>query len=279
MQQIPLFDITTLESLAEKSGFPSPAVRGETAEIFFVTDGSLVRNFNLVSIRLNRNDFHLSLPGDVTFIEGIPENAAGYYCRFNQAFLEEVYLKNHIADDLAFINSFMYHYPLRLSGRIPERLKNIFSVLCDMNMQREKPSQLIQAYLVTAICEIRQLMDSLHLNPFPSGAFRIAKQYYELLMKHITKNRDLAFYAALQGITPNHLNKSVKAVTGRTAIALRTEATVLEAKLQLRQAGKPISDIAMELGFSELSCFSFFFKKTTGYTPLEYRKKTMSKSG
>ncbi|MDR2626405.1 MAG: AraC family transcriptional regulator [Dysgonamonadaceae bacterium] len=269
----PLFDIVTLEDYAGKFNLPSPAERRDTTEIFFVTGGSLVRNFNLGSIRLNRNDLHLSLPGDATFVEATMGDVAGYYCRFNDAFLEDVYLKKHIEDDLAFINSFMYHYPLRVSGRVSGRLKNIFSVLCEMNVDREQHSSLIHAYLVTAIREIKHLMDSLHLNPFPSRAFQVTRQYYDLLMKHVAENRDVEYYAGLLGITPNHLNKSVKAVTGKTAIALRTEATVLEAKLQLRETHLPVSGIAFELGFSDLSYFSHLFKKETGYTPLGYRKK------
>jgi AraC-like DNA-binding protein len=273
MQQIPLFDIIPLEAFAKNIDAPSPARQGDVVEIFFVTSGVLIRNFNLSAIRLNKDDFHLSLPGQITSVEEVGKEVSGYYCRFNGEWLEQIYLKNNIPDDLAFINSFMYRYPIRLPSRVGERLKNIFSILCEMNIRQEKFSRLIHTYLITAIYEIKQLIDDLHLNPFPSKAFQLTGQYYDLLAKHIADKREMDFYAKQLGVTPNHLNKAVKAVTGKTAVTVRTEICLLEAKLQLKQTHKPIADIAFELAFSELSYFSRFFKKATGYSPSEYRKK------
>jgi AraC-like DNA-binding protein len=278
MQQVPLFDIIPLETFVEKVDVPSLAKQSDVVEIFFVTSGSLIRSFNLNVIRLNKDDLHLSLPGQITSIEDVRGEVSGYYCRFNDEWLEQVYLKNHIIDDLAFINSFIYRYPIRLPETIRERLKNIFSILCEMNIRQEKFSQLIHAYLITAIYEIKQLINDLHLNSFPSKAFLLTGQYYDLLMKYIAGKREMDFYAGLLGVTPNHLNKAVKAVTGKTAVAVRTEICLLEAKLQLKQIHKSIADIAFELGFSELSYFSRFFKKATGCNPLEYRKKITTHS-
>jgi AraC-like DNA-binding protein len=74
------------------------------------------------------------------------------------------------------------------------------------------------------------------------------------------------------GISPNHLNKSVKAVTGRTAIIILNEMNLQEAKMQLKYTNLSIGEIAFRLGFKDLSYFSRFFKKATGLSPLEYRK-------
>jgi AraC-like DNA-binding protein len=175
-------------------------------------------------------------------------------------------------DDLALINSFMHRYPLRLSVTVGERVENIFAILCKMNLHREKYLQLIHAYLIPAIYEIRQLMDDLHLDRFPSKAFLITWRYYEHLTKHVLEDRDIAFYARMQGITSNHMNKSIKDVTGKTATQLRTEVIIMEAKRQLRQTAKSISEISWGLNFPDLAYFSAFFRKTTGYTPMEYRK-------
>ncbi len=237
-----------------------------------VTGGYLVRNFNMNTIRINKREFHLLLEKQITSIQEYAPDTSGYYCCFGDHFLEQVYLKNDLLNDLTYINSFMHQYPLRLSGTVYERLRNIFSVLLTLYQYPEENIRLLHTYLVTAVCEVKQLMNRLDLNPYPSKAFFIAGRYNDLLIEHITENRDIDYYASRLGVSPNHLNKCVRIATGKTAVTVRNEMTLLEAKLQLRQNEKSISDIAFDLGFSEPSYFTRFFKKYTGDTPFEYRK-------
>jgi AraC-like DNA-binding protein len=271
-----LFDIIRPEAFTADTLPALTRKPHDEVAVFFVTHGSLIINFNSNAVRLNKYDVHLSLPGHVASIEETSGQATGYYCRFNPAFLEEGYLKNNIVDDLTFINSFMSRYPVRLSAPAGERLSRIFSTLHEMNRHQEKQAHLIRAYLITAVCEIKHLMDSLHLDTFPSKYFHTTAQYCDLLSKHIADRHDMRFYADRLGITPNHLNKSVRAVTGKPATAVQTEVYVQEAKRQLQQNHKRVTDIAFELGFEDLSYFSRFFKKATGYTPVAYRKKILA---
>jgi len=74
-------------------------------------------------------------------------------------------------------------------------------------------------------------------------------------------------------ISPNHLNKAVKAATGKSPSVWIDEAIVLEAKVLLYQSQYAISDVAGELGLHDPSYFSRLFKKYEGITPQNFRAR------
>ena len=239
-------------------------------EFFFVTKGYLVRTLNFFSIRVNSREVHISLDGQLSSLSECSEDIAGFYCAFSNEFTDEVYWDD-IMKDLTFINSFMFRYPLRLFNPVFERLKYGFSILSELNQSFAKNKPLIIVYLTTVICEIKQLLLQLDSNTFSTKSFWITKRYQDLLTEYTSAPQDISHYASLLGITPNHLNKSVKATTGKTAISLKNEMMLLEAKIQLKQSHVSISEIAFNLGFSDLSYFSRFFKKGVGLSPQQYR--------
>lgn len=77
-------------------------------------------------------------------------------------------------------------------------------------------------------------------------------------------------------MTPNHLNKCVKATTGKSAHELLDDMLLLEAKVMLKQTGLSIAEVAFRIGKTELSDFGRFFKQKTDL-PREYRKRTEKK--
>ncbi len=265
------FIIIPLEQFLEREQFVSSSRTNELNEIFFITNGNLIRKLNKNMIQINRYDLHLSLRGQEVAICDYSENPEGYYCAFGNDFFEGLFLKESIVKDLDFINGFMYRYPLRLTKPVYERLLNIFVILEELFRAYDKNKSLIHSYLVVVICEVKQMITNMCLDLYPTKSFFIVRQYNELLEKHITSQRDIDFYASQLGISPNHLNKSVKAATGKTAVGLRNEIILQEAKLQIRQSKASMEEIAFELGFSDVSYFCRFFKKATGYSPLKYR--------
>jgi AraC-like DNA-binding protein len=80
-------------------------------------------------------------------------------------------------------------------------------------------------------------------------------------------------FAEKLNISPDHLNKSIKLLTGKTAKELIQSKVSTEAKRLLYFSDLSNKEIAFQLGFREPSHFSTFFKKCTGQSPSEYRKK------
>lgn len=78
-------------------------------------------------------------------------------------------------------------------------------------------------------------------------------------------------YAGRLGVSANHLNRTVKGATGRSAGEWVDISRIALSKLLLRQSDMPIIDIAIRSGFEDQSYFSRFFKKHTGLTPSQFR--------
>ncbi len=241
-------------------------------EIFLLTSGYIIRNCDFNDIRLNDRDIHLSLSRQVTSVSEFSPSVKGYYCCFSDEFIKQIYMKENVENDLEFISSFLFRYPLRLNKKIFNHIEYLFDALLKLDFRCEPDKSLMQVYLTAVIYEIKKLMIESGLDFYPSKAFLITKKYNDLLTANVGAERSVDFYARQLDITPNHLNKSVKAVTGRTAITVLNEMSIQEAKMQLRYTSLSISDIAFQLGFEDLSYFSRFFKKTTGMTPMEYRR-------
>ncbi|MFH6999423.1 helix-turn-helix domain-containing protein [Flavobacterium sp. FlaQc-57] len=96
-------------------------------------------------------------------------------------------------------------------------------------------------------------------------------QFLTVLAIHYRKQHHVQFYAGSLYVTPGHLNKMVKLLTGKSAKTFIIEALVIEAKNLLDDSQHSIAKIADELEFSSAANFSVFFKRHTSVLPSEYR--------
>ena len=72
---------------------------------------------------------------------------------------------------------------------------------------------------------------------------------------------------------PNHLNAVVKEITGLTALTFIHNHLLQLAKSYLAQTDLSVKEVAYTLYFESPNNFSSFFKKRTGFTPLQYRQQ------
>ncbi|MEO9901712.1 helix-turn-helix domain-containing protein [Nisaea sp.] len=110
----------------------------------------------------------------------------------------------------------------------------------------------------------------------PSGTGRgrrVVQRFEELLDQHLHTTRSVASFAAMMAVTPTHLSRTVKEVTGSTAGAIIQDRVLLEAKRRLVFSDHPVAEIAYALDFSSPSYFSRFFTARTGETPASFRRR------
>ena len=70
----------------------------------------------------------------------------------------------------------------------------------------------------------------------------------------------------------NHLNSSVKKITGKPTTTLITDTMIHEAKALLQHTNWSVAEIAYALGFEYPTYFNNFFKKKTGQIPRSVRE-------
>ncbi|WP_299365181.1 AraC family transcriptional regulator [Winogradskyella sp.] len=86
------------------------------------------------------------------------------------------------------------------------------------------------------------------------------------------KTHSPSFYAEQLAVHPNHLNATVKQITGHTAKNHIQNHIMRLAKSRLLQTDMSIKEIAYNLHFDAPNNFNSFFKKQTGLTPNSFRK-------
>lgn len=74
-------------------------------------------------------------------------------------------------------------------------------------------------------------------------------------------------------LNPDYLSRLFKSETGRSVIEYLLELRMEEAKKLLVETKEQVSEIAVKVGYSDISYFTKQFKKFFGISPREYRKR------
>ena len=96
---------------------------------------------------------------------------------------------------------------------------------------------------------------------------------FQKLLKRKSPIESIAKLAKEVGITPTHLNRVCRKVSGKTTLTLVHEALVEKAKNYLAHTGYSVAEIAFMLHFEYQNHFARVFKKITGVSPVLYRKE------
>lgn len=107
----------------------------------------------------------------------------------------------------------------------------------------------------------------------PSRQELIASAFLLSLGREYVTHRNVAYYASNAGLSPRHFSLLVKEQTGRTPMEWIIFITISHAKRLLLKPDIQIKTVADALGFPEQFTFRKYFKKHTGLSPTEYRKR------
>lgn len=102
---------------------------------------------------------------------------------------------------------------------------------------------------------------------------RLAENFLTLVREHYREHRDMEFYASRLHLTPKYLSKALREKSGKTGAEWIEDHVMLEARALLKSTDKSIGQISDELNFPSQSFFGKYFKRRTGMSPLEYRKR------
>jgi AraC family transcriptional regulator, transcriptional activator of pobA len=103
----------------------------------------------------------------------------------------------------------------------------------------------------------------------------VVKRFFQLVEENYQNNLSVNEYADKLAITPNHLTQTVNQLTGKTSSQIIKSKQVLEIKRLLVHTNLTVTEIANQLNFPDQSYFTKFFKRETGFSPLQYRSKQL----
>jgi AraC family transcriptional activator of pobA len=113
-----------------------------------------------------------------------------------------------------------------------------------------------------------------HLSGFHGGhdAARL-RRFRHLIESQYLKHWPVERYAQRLALSESSLNRLCRDLAGTTAFDLIQQRLALEARRRLVYAGSAVSRIARELGFEDPAYFSRFFRRHSGVSPNEFRRR------
>jgi AraC family transcriptional regulator, transcriptional activator of pobA len=105
----------------------------------------------------------------------------------------------------------------------------------------------------------------------PTENERRLSRLIPLVHQHFRSHKPASFYARELGVSPTHLNRIVKQLTGCSMQRFINEKLIDEAKRELLFTQIPIREIGYRIGFADPAYFSRFFLIHAGLPPRQWR--------
>ena len=202
----------------------------------------------------------------------------GYTCLFSEAFL-----KGHDRSDS------LQESPLFKLGGNPifsineqqrQFIEQFFNVCWKSKIRNINTGMILFGITSTLIIhEALKMQPAETFVKHKDASTRIAIQFLDMLEKqfpiehadHPLELKTAQGFADKLAVHVNHLNRTVKQVTGKSTTIHISERIITEAKALLQHTDWPVAQIAYALGYEYPSYFNNFFKKMTGSSPTSFR--------
>lgn len=272
-EQVEKFLIVKVEDMYRQVHRHVPATRSDSHTCIYITDGSATMKIGAQRYTIGKDEMLFVPAGQVFSFDAWDEQVfhKGYLAVFHSDLFVSKFSKAGLLSEFDFLR--VWGNPrITLSKQTAGFVHHIFKrLLAEYKANGLKHTGIIRSYFIALLCEVAA--DYQSLSPSANtAATHITNRFRELLFANVKSMHRTTDYAAQLNVSPNHLNKTVKAVTGKSPSQWIDEAIVSEAKVLLCQSAMPVSDVAAEVGIEDQSYFARLFKKHEGVTPTIFRR-------
>lgn len=202
------------------------------------------------------------------------ERSVGYAIVFNADFLAQYNIHTTFIRDINLFTDFGEAPPLILDKKEFKTIQSYCEEMITLQEQKSKYTmESISAYLKLLLIKCNQFCarnnSATHETESGDAMLRAFKDLVEQQHKewHSVKQ-----FANNLHVTPDYLNKVVKAHTGKSAKEHIQNRIIISAKRLLFHTKLSNKEVGYEIGFSEPAHFSSFFKNCTGLSPSAFKK-------
>lgn len=281
----PHFDIRSFEENMKTVVSQMPAFRHEFYAIAIKADG----DGRVVSGQFadfpEGSSIFFNTPFQLLSWDIVP-NWSGYYLMFSQDFVAQSPVLSQLLSLFPYLKmekSIPFEIPHQQLDQILSIYQNIWD---EYNGSATDKFQIIEAQVYLLLCIVKRLFEKqvdqdMAKSSLKAADLKLLSRYQTLIQTSFypdTKHETFAnihstsYYAQKLSVHPNHLNATVKKITGLTALNHLHNHLLILSKSYLAQTEWSIKEIAYTLFFDSPNNFSSFFKRYTKLTPLEYRK-------
>jgi AraC-like DNA-binding protein len=250
--------------------------------VFFCTAGKAILSYGIDEYAIEQNTESIVLPCTTFSVKSMSDDFSVRLFTFSKELFDEVSLK------LGFpFLAYLHKQPLSTYNEGDVHIKDASTwfdmaklILMDINnkflidMQRN----FLQNYLMYLYGRLQANFGLVHFKL--TREQELFYQFMSLVMTHSCEQRKFQFYADKLHINSRYLYAAIKkAISSNEENASQSpknlidQYTIQKIKIILRSTTLTISQILESMDFPNPSHFSRYFKKHTGMSPSEYRKK------
>lgn len=190
----------------------------------------------------------------------------GYAILFQSEFVSETIFKlYHSFHDNAHITY--------SNNREFERIISLCEMLEEEAQQDSLDYSIIRSLLGTLLTILDAKKRKSLIKEPTNNQERIFSKFLQLLEENYHRQLSVTFYAEKLFMSSRNLNLICNQILQKSVSNIIQTRKLMEAKNQLILTNKSINEIGFELGYKEKAYFSNIFKKKTGQTPSDFRKK------
>ncbi len=236
------------------------------------TKGKGEHTIDFEKFKVAAGQMYFMKPGQVHSWNFTTGEVDGYVINFPQDLFARFLADNHFLDSFPFLRGVAADSIIQLEG---DALKEVISIIKlivkEVSNTRQQYNDIVRAYLLALFVLVNRTT-KIAAGNMPLQQQAILKDYQHLVDGYFAEKRLPKDYATMLHITPNYLNAICKQLTAKSAGQIIRDRILLEAKRLLVNAKYSITDIAMQLSFTDSPHFSRFFKQYTGFTPEAFRQ-------
>jgi len=164
---------------------------------------------------------------------------------------------------------------LRQDGQLAERIERLLERLMQEFKQPDSWTAPIVGWLAcSALWALAQGTTAHGTSELRGGqeAVRL-RRFRQLIESQYLNHQPVAHYARQLSVSETTLNRLCRSLAGTTAFDLVQRRLGLEARRRLVYAAGSVNAIARELGFKDPAYFSRFFRRHSGVSPNEFRRR------
>lgn len=259
-----------------------PYNRRDYYKITLVSRGEGILSYGEKTVHIKDSALIFTNPMIPYSYESLAEKEQGFFCLFTEEFITSYLRTDSLSDSPLFkVHGNHILLPDPASAAF---LGGIFEhMLQEMQSSYINKFDLLRSYVQIIIHQSLKIERPRSYYQAGTSSVRLSDLFLELLERqfpisspaHTMQVKNAHEFATQLGVHTNHLNRALRETTGKTTTEHLAERILKEAKSLLLHSSWDISEIGYCLGFNHPSNFYLFFKRNTGQTAKQFRRREL----
>ena len=243
--------------------------------IAFCMDGYIKFDLGLKKITLSKNQLCIILPDQIIRTTEISSDFKSGFMVVKRDFFNS---QNHFLETINLHNNLIEQSYFDLSQKEMQEYIKIFNNIKEKIADKNNiyRLQIVQNYFQITFYNLYNLIirhKNTEKDAIRNNNTLIYEKFIKLVETHYRNEHNVNFYADKICLSPKYLSAIIYEISGKHASDWIHEYIMLEAKALLKSTNMSLKNISDLLCFCTPSHFGRFFRRYSGYTPSEYKKR------